>query len=323
MLYFQAHIMQAFFCQSMLNPSSTQAHDIYALFRSFHIAAFGMLALIIFLSFFISIKYRKKKNDDSIPKQTTGNKTLEIFMIGIPTLLLIYFFYQSFITMKAVEPAVAEGSTPDIIITGHQFWWDANYNNTKVVTANEIHLPAGKKILLELRAADVIHSFWVPALGNKMDMIPGKPNFIYLNIDKPGTYAGLCSEFCGAEHAWMRMDIVAQSEADYAKWIAENETDAHPPMGSLATEGSTIFQTSTCANCHRIRGTDALGVIGPDLTHFDSRKKMLGGMMNVDSMNIYTWISGPQKVKPGSKMPDFIFNKDSLQALTAYLLQLK
>ncbi len=320
---FYSHIIHVFFCQSMLNPSSTQAHDIYALFQSFHIAAFGMLALIIFLSFFISIKYRKKKNDDSIPKQTTGNKTLEVFMISIPTLLLIYFFYQSFNVMKAVEPAVAGDATPDIIITGHQFWWDANYTNSKVVTANEIHLPAGKKILLELRAADVIHSFWVPELGNKMDMIPGKPNFIYLDIDKPGSYAGLCSEFCGAEHAWMRMDIVAQNEKDYADWLAQNSTDATLPKDSLAMEGSEIFQTGTCASCHRIRGTNSLGVVGPDLTHFDSRKKMLGGMMNVDSMNIYKWISDPQKVKPGSKMPDFIFNKDTLQALTAYLLQLK
>ena len=312
-----------FLLQSMLNPSSEQADKIYKLFNYFNIAALCMFLLVTVLAAYICIKYRKKKNDERKPDQFKGNNLLEAFMIGVPTLLVVFFFYKTIQVMRSVEPATEVYPQPDIIITSHQFWWEVEYPSAKVITANEIHLPVHKKILMELRSADVIHDWWVPELGNKMDCIPGHVNHLWLNINKAATYAGLCSEFCGAQHAWMRMDIVVQNTADYNNWLAATAAIAKVPSDSLAMKGASIFQATTCANCHRVNGTPAAGAIGPDLTHLFSRMKMLAGMMPVNEANLYKWIANPQQVKPGSKMPDFIYSKDTVNALVHYMTQLQ
>lgn len=308
--------------QSMLNPSSDQADRIYRLFNYFNVAAFGMLGLVTFLTFYIIFKYRKK-DDDRKAAQFKGNNKLEALMIGGPTLLVAFFFYQTVKTINAVEPNVENYRQPDVIVTGHQFWWEVEYPKSGVVTANEVHLPVNKKVLLELRSADVIHDWWVPELGNKMDLIPNRVNHLWLNINKPATYAGVCSEFCGAQHAWMRLDVIAQDETSYNEWIAANSKKPIEPTGELALKGAQIFQAATCANCHKVEGTTAAGVAGPNLTHIGLRRKMLAGMMDVNEANLYLWISDPQKIKPGAKMPNFIYSKDTLNALAAYMSQLK
>ncbi len=307
----------------MLHPSSQQADKIYRLFNFFNIAALGMFVLVTSLTIYVCIKYRKKKDDKRTASKFTSNNVLEAFMIGIPTLLVAFFFYKTISVMSSVEPETDVYPSPDIIVTAHQFWWEVQYPTANFVAANEIHLPIHKKILIALRSADVIHDWWIPALGNKMDCIPGIVNHLWLNINDTATYSGLCSEFCGAQHAWMRIDVVAQTMKDYNNWVKANAAAAAAPADSLSLKGYQIFQGATCANCHKIDGTNANGNIGPNLTHLFSRKKMLAGMLPVSEDNLYKWISHPQAIKPGSKMPDFIFSKDTLNALVHYMTQLK
>ena len=176
---------------------------------------------------------------------------------------------------------------------------------------------------MQLNAADVIHDWWVPALGGKMDMIPGMDNYLWLTIDKPGIYEGACSEFCGQQHAWMRIRVIAQSPEDYQLWLRDEAAAAETPADTLARAGAVLFQEATCSSCHRVRGTGANGLQGPDLTHFASRQTMLAGMMPNNFANVENWLTDPQKVKPGAHMPRFIFTQDSIRALTAYLEQLK
>lgn len=311
------------FLQSMLNPSSQQAHQIYRLFNAYNAAAFSMLGFVMLLTAYICIKYAKRKNSDRRAAQFKGSAKMEALMIGIPALLIAYFFYRTITTMRQVAPAVAAHIKPDVIVTGHQFWWQVQYPREGVTTANEVHLPVGKKLIIELHSADVIHSWWVPELGNKMDLVPGRTNYLTLTIDKPATYAGVCSEFCGAQHAWMRLYIVAQEPASYAAWAAANGQPVAAITDPLAAKGAGIFQTATCANCHQVRGTAAVKDQGPDLTHLFSRKKMLSGMLPMNKENLYRWISDPQAVKPGAYMPGFKFPKDTLEALVQYMTQLK
>ena len=242
-------------------------------------------------------------------------------MIGIPTLLVGGFFYLTLTTMKAVLPP-ADGSKPEVVIRGHQFWWEARYSGGKAIVANEIHLPVGRKLLLYIEAADVIHDWWVPELGAKMDAIPGRTNHLWVTIQKPGVYEGACSEFCGAQHAWMRIRVVAQPEADYRQWVRERQQDAVTPVTASAVAGAAFFNRETCGTCHRIRGTAANGNVGPDLTHFASRQTMLAGMMPNTRENLRRWLQDPQAVKPGAKMPRFIYSKDSINVLVDYLTTL-
>lgn len=307
--------------QSIFEPASPEAEKILGLTYGFIIAALGILMLVIFLIVYITIKFGKKGNTIE-PRQVSGNRKLEIAMIAGPLLLVIGFFFWSVKTVSAVLPDKGL-QKPDVIITGHQWWWQADYPGTKVTTANEIHLPIGKKLLLELDAADVIHDWWVPVLGGKMDMIPGRSNYLWVTITKAGIYEGACSEFCGQQHAWMRIKVFAQSPEDYKRWIAAHAKNSVIPTDTLAKAGEALFMRASCSSCHAISGTAARGLQGPDLSHFTSRSTMLAGMKDNNPENIAKWLNDPQKVKPGAHMPRFIFSKDSIRVLTAYLSQLK
>lgn len=307
--------------QSIFDSASPQAEKINHLGYGFLTAASGVLLLVVVLTVYITLKFRANANAAE-PRQIAGNRKLEIAMVGVPTILVIYFFFWSLNTMNAVNPDRGDYK-PDVVITGHQWWWEAVYPGSAVITANEIHLPTGRKLLLQLNSADVIHDWWVPSLGAKMDMIPGMNNFLWVTINKPGIYKGTCSEFCGEQHAWMRIMVIAQAPADYNKWLLVHAVKAKMPTDSLAMVGEGIFIHSSCSSCHRIKGTMASGMEGPSLTHFGSRKTMLSGMMDNNPSDIEKWLTDPQKIKPGAHMPRFIFSKDSVRAITAYLTQLK
>ena len=319
MLYLQSLLLP----QSVEHPASRQADKITRLFNDFNVAAAGMLLLVGFLIVYICIRFRQRKGDSLQPEKESSNKKLEALMIGGPALLLVFFFYQTVSVMNAVNPAVSRSRQPDVIITGHQWWWEIDYPKAHVVTANEVHLPVGRPLVMEMRSADVIHDWWVPELGNKMDLVPGQKNYLSLDITRPGTYIGACSEFCGAQHAWMRIKVIAQSPAVFHNWLAENAKNAAEPADTLAHIGARLFQAKTCANCHRIQGTAATATIGPDLTHLALRKDILTGLMKNNQQDLFKWVDQPQKVKPGAHMPDFKFKKDSVNAIVHYLLQLK
>lgn len=306
---------------SIFSSASSEAHEITTLTIYFIIASMSVLLTVIGLLIYVTVKFRARPGD-SEPRQFTGNKTVEGFMIGIPMLLVGGFFYLTFTTMHNVLPP-ADGLKPEVVIRGHQFWWEARYPSSDAIVANEIHLPVGRKLLMHIEAADVIHDWWVPELGAKMDAIPGRTNHLWVTIRKPGVYEGACSEFCGAQHAWMRIRVVAQPEAEYQQWLKERGQNAISPTSPGAAIGKAFFNRETCGSCHRIRGTEANGNVGPDLTHFASRKTMLAGMMPNTRTNLRKWLENPQAVKPGALMPRFIYPKDSINVLVDYLSTLK
>lgn len=306
---------------SIFNTASPQAERIKSIGNGFLIAGSAMLLLVIILTICIVIRFRQKAGTPE-PRQTSGNRKLEVFMVGVPVMLVIIFFTWSVNVVSAVMP-VRGHHTPDIIITGHQWWWQADYTGDGLITANEIHLPVGRPLLFELRSADVIHDWWVPALGAKMDMIPGSPNYLWVSAQRVGVYEGTCSEFCGEQHAWMRIRVVVDSPGAYRQWVGDHHKAAVQPLDSTARFGQALFMHASCSGCHRIAGTPATGITGPDLTHFASRSTLLSGMMDNSPYNVQQWLTDPQKVKPGAHMPRFIFGKDSIKALTAYLSRLK
>ena len=212
---------------------------------------------------------------------------------------------------------------PDILIIGHQWWWEARYTNSGAVVANEIHIPVGKPLALRLDAADVLHEFWVPELARKITTVPGHPNHIWIQADHAGTYLGFCSEFCGTQHAWMHFLLVAEPQQEFKKWEQGQLAPAPAPSNENAQKGLALFQQTSCVNCHAIKGTLASATIGPDLTHFAGRKQLGAGIAANTPENLRRWLRDPQQVKVGVKMPDFKFTDEQLTQLANYIETLK
>jgi len=236
--------------------------------------------------------------------------------IVTPIVLLTALFVWSDIFVMRSTAAPAEGSTAlTIDVVGHDWWWEARYAGTPVVTANEIHIPTGTRIEVVGTTADVIHSFWVPELARKIDLIPGRENRLLLEADRPGRYRGQCSEFCGLQHAHMAVAVVAQTPADFRRWLAHQK---QPAAGSSAT-----FTRASCGNCHTIRGTTADGSVGPDLTHLASRQTLASLTLPNTPDYLRAWIRDPGRFKPGTRMPKLRLTSRELDELVAYLERLK
>ncbi|HEY2350782.1 MAG TPA: cytochrome c oxidase subunit II [Puia sp.] len=307
------------FLQTVLAPASREAKTIKELFSAFNIAALAMLLFVCACVIYICFRYRRKAGDDDQPLAGHNNNFLEAAMIGLPLLILVFFFYRSVSAEAQIAPTTDSKKIPDVIITAHQWWWEVQYPKNHVIAANEIHLPVGRPILMEMRSADVIHDWWVPSFGNKIDLIPDIKNYLRLNIIKPGTFMGACSEFCGAEHAWMRIKVIAEMPEKFNMWLQNNGSLSAPVTDSISKTGAMLFQEKSCAGCHRIGGTDADMKIGPDLTHLAGRQDILTGLLVNNRTNLAKWIGHAQEVKPGAYMPDFSLSKDSLTALVHYL----
>jgi cytochrome c oxidase subunit 2 len=212
----------------------------------------------------------------------------------------------------------------DIEIIGHQWWWEVHYTNQDFDTANEIHIPVGQTVTLHVTTADVIHSFWVPELHGKMDLIPGQTNTFTIQADQAGVYRGQCAEFCGAQHAHMAFLVIAESAEDFQTWLDhQSQPGAEPEVGSLEQQGQQAFLGSACVYCHTIEGTNASGHVGPDLTHLASRRTIASGILPNTPGNLAGWIINSQTIKPGNHMPPMNLNGDQVQALLAYLATLK
>lgn len=207
---------------------------------------------------------------------------------------------------------------PDIVVVGEQYWWRVTYPDAGVETANEVHIPAGQPVTVEVRSDDVIHSFWVPQLAGKVDMIPGQTNRVVLEADQPGTFRGVCAEFCGAQHANMRFVAVAHEPADYEAWL-EARREPPQPAEELARQGEAVFQEQACSGCHTVEGTPAQGDVGPDLTDLGGRQELAAGLLDNTHENLRSWISEPQRHKPGTLMPPTELDDADLEALVTYL----
>lgn len=310
------------FFSQLFASSSTEASDINTLFLRYLILAGLIFSIVSALVIISAIKFRSNKRPNE-PSQIFGNKRLEITWTILPLVAVTFFFVLTVITMQDINQPVSKNKKPDIVVIAHQWWWDFEYPKEGVRAANEWHIPVGKKLLMEIRSADVIHSWWVPALGRKTDAVPGRINYTWIEADSAGVYDGTCSEYCGMEHAWMLIKVIAQNNNDFQKWIEHNKTSQPFPQDDLARKGALIFQQKTCANCHAIKGTPADVHIGPDLTHMASRTTLLSGMEKNTEANLRAWLKDPQKIKEGAHMPNFRLSKNDLNALVTYLEGLK
>ncbi|GAC1358965.1 MAG: cytochrome c oxidase subunit II [Herpetosiphon sp.] len=297
------------------DPHSASARQITDLmFVSFGIAAviFLLVAALVVYAIF-RFRWRPEDGLDE-PKQTHGNRKLEIGWTIAPAVVFVGVSLLMIPTMKAGRPA--DGQAVDIVVTGYQWWWDVQYPQSKITTANEIHIPTGRPVVLEIHGGDVIHAFWVPQLGREMDMNPGHVNRMTIGADKPGTYLGACAEFCGQEHAWMRLRVVAQTPEDFAIWQRQQQA-AHPVVDDAGRRGQELFQKLTCVSCHAIGGVGAQ--VGPNLNHLGSRQTLGAGVIDNSPDNLARWIRNPHAIKPAVLMPNLQLTEAQINDLVAYM----
>lgn len=306
----------------MFSPVSGQAHAITELILVVFAICTGIFVLVAWLVAHAALRFRYRAGDRE-PQQVFGSARVEALWTAGPLLLLAVIFALTVVAARASDPPTPAAEAPDILLVGHQWWWEIGYPNAHVVTANELHLPAGSRQLLELRSADVIHNFWVPELGRKMDMVPGHPTRLWVESDRSGTFSGACAEYCGAEHAWMRLRVVVDSPGAFARWVTHEQLPAASPAAASAKVGARLFGQLTCANCHAIEGTSFEGRIGPDLTHVASRATLAGELLDNSPANLTDWLVRPDALKPGSHMPNLHLSPDQVRSLVAYMETLR
>ncbi|WP_078391615.1 cytochrome c oxidase subunit II [Shouchella patagoniensis] len=287
-----------------LDPKGEAAQWIYDnMIISLIIMAF--VSIVVFAIFFIIvIKFRRKEGDDELPKQVHGNTAMEITWTVIPVILLIILFIPTvtgtFEFHVDADPAEHEDSVY-INVTGHQYWWQFDYEEG-FTAGQEVYIPAGERVVFELNAEDVIHSFWVPALGGKVDNIPGISNALWLQADEPGVFLGKCAELCGPSHALMDFKVIALERDDYDAWVEEMSAVETEDTMADAEAGYEVFQENACINCHAVGGQGT--AMGPALTNFGDRQKFAGVYDFDDDEALANWIRDPQSMKQGNNMPD-------------------
>jgi cytochrome c oxidase subunit II len=304
-----------------LNPQSPQARAIFDLAIVVGVVMVIIFAVVVGMVVYALLRFPRWREGERDPEQGEGNKTIEIVWTAIPLVIVTALFVLSARTMGISDPPPPP--KPDIVVIGHQWWWEARYTDSGAVVANEIHIPLNKALALRLDSADVLHEFWVPELARKIATVPGHPNHIWIQADKPGTYLGFCSEFCGTQHAWMHFLIIAEPQEEFQRWEQAQLAAAPTPVSENAKKGLALFEQMSCVNCHAIKGTIASAQVGPDLTHFASRKQLGAGIVANTPENLRRWMRDPQQVKVGVKMPDFKFTDEQVTELADYIETLK
>ncbi len=280
----------------------------------------GLIAFTIF-------RFRRRPGDDTHqePPQVYGSNQIEVAWTVIPILIVFILMGVTARVIASVQNASPPKQALKVRMIGHQWWWEVVYPDYGVVTANEVHVPAssdGKMATyLELQSADVIHSFWVPQLSGKTDLIPNRTNYMWIDPREPGVYLGNCAEYCGTQHANMLLRVIAQAPADFQKWIAGQQKPAAQDAG--VAPGQAMYGSLACVNCHTIRGTQSLGKFGPDLTHLMDRQTIGAGVMPNNAKNLRTWVNDPQDPKPGCFMPSMKLTDEQLGQVVEYLQSLK
>jgi cytochrome c oxidase subunit II len=301
---------------SLFNPSSPYALPTLRLFLWVLVLMAGVFAVVTALVLYSVFRFRSTPGDGD-PPAPGENPGMEIAWIGGAAVLLLVLLIPTVVTMREVDPP-AGARSPDLVVIGHQWWWEVRYPRSGAVAANEIHLPVRRPFLVRVESADVIHDFWLPQLTRKIDMTPGHPDDVWLEADGAGVYLGACVEYCGAEHAWMRLRVIAEPEAAFEAWLQDQRRPAPPPTTPEALAGARLFRQDACESCH------AAGIaVGPDLSHVAGRETLAGGVLANTPANLARWLADPQAVKPGSLMPNFHLTSGPLHSLVAYLETLK
>ncbi len=307
---------------SVFSPYSPLAGAITNLFTIALVIGAVVFLVVTGLVIYFSVRYHRRRGQEGEPPQGGSHRGIEIVWTAIPVLIVATLFVLSLRTAVAANPPMA-GAQPDLIVIGHQWWWEVRYPKTGIITANEVHIPAGQRLLLQLQSADVIHDWWVPNLGRKLDLNPDFPTQTWIEADKPGIYLGACSEYCGAEHAWMRIRVIADPPDQFNAWQQAQLHVPAAPAGGDAARGAQVFAQNTCVACHAVAGSPAQARVGPDLTHLASRQTIGAGVLDNSPQNLARWIKDPQAVKPGSYMPSLHLSDADVNAIAAYLESLK
>jgi cytochrome c oxidase subunit 2 len=318
--------------QSALDAGGIQSERLESLWWIFFYVCAAVYLIV--MAVLLTAWYRAKKADaetaPEIAPDTRREKRVSNIVKGAVAVTLVTMFVLMISSFRTGRAIGSLSSAPDYLsikVTGHQWWWEIEYQDkvpsNNVTTANELHLPVGRPVKLELKSDDVIHSFWLPNLHGKKDLVPNMPTVFYFQADKPGTYWGQCAEFCGYQHAKMRFIVVVESPEDFNNWIASGRQSSVEPATDLQKRGQEIFLTSSCVQCHTVQGTIANGRVGPNLTHIASRPYIAAGSLENTRAHLENWVTDPQKIKPGIRMPMNNYEAEDLRALIDYLESLK
>ena len=307
--------------QTAFNPRSDYANEGLDLFVLTIWMGVGVGVLVEAVLIWAAIRYRRRSGDP-LPPQIHGSTIIEVVWTTLPVIAVGFILFETLPVIFGTQ-APAPPSSMDVDVIGHQFWWEFQYPNSNVVTANELHLPVGQTANLVLKSEDVIHSFWIPALGGKRDAFPGHTNYIWMTPNSVGEFPGQCYQLCGYSHGNMRERAVIESPSDFQAWLTSQQQPAAQPTDPTAAEGGQLFQTRGCAACHTIAGTPAQGKVGPNLTHVASRGVIAGSILQNTPQELRAWLKDPPGIKPGSIMPNLGLNDHELDVLVAYLQSLQ
>ena len=324
-----AHALASTAPMNMMDPAGTPAQSI------FHLSWFvlglvsGIFAVVGGLLTFIVVRYRARPGDETEPTQIYGSNQIELSWTVIPILLVFMLFLTTARVILGTEHIPKPSNALTVVVVGHQFWWEYDYPSLGIVTANELHVPVSDPThptptYLNTTSADVTHSFSIPRLAGKMDVIPNRVNTLWIDPFAAGLYLGQCNQYCGTQHAKMLLRVYADSPADFAAWVKHEQSSAADPstLNPEQVSGKWVFEHNACANCHTVKGTSAKGKFGPDLTHMASRDTLGSGAFSNNEQNLHKWIDEPDYFKPGVLMPPMHLNEKDLNAVTAYLMTL-
>jgi cytochrome c oxidase subunit II len=311
---------------SVLSPNSLQTRLIDRLWDAMYLTSIVVFALVVGALLWGTFRRRPAEAPRTDPAAERRMTSAVALATGLTVVVLFGFLVYDMAVGRQLTTNPGDQAL-QIRVTAHQWWWEVQYRDSLAqnwaTTANEIHIPAGKPVALELRSTDVIHSFWPPSLSQKRDLIPGNPNSLWFQADTPGVYRGQCAEYCGQQHAKMAFLVIAEPPDSFATWLESQRDTALTPTSELTKRGQEVFLTSSCVMCHAISGTPAGSRIGPDLTHLASRRTIAAGTLPNTRGNLAGWIVDPQRIKPGTRMPPNQLDPIDLHALLAYLESLK
>jgi len=303
-------------------PVSTPAQSIFELSLLVLAIAAAIFVVVSGLLAYATAKFRKRRDDDGRePAQVYGSTQVELAWTITPVVIVLVLFLATARVIFTVQDPPRRPGALEVTVIGHQFWWEYQYPGLKVVTANELHVPVGEPTFLTLLSADTDHSFWVPRLAGKTDLIPNHPNKMWIEPSEKGVYVGQCAQYCGTQHAKMLLRVYVEAREDFDRWIKEQAAAAQ--TNDSSSEGRRVFERTACINCHTVAGTAANGRFGPDLTHLMSRETLGSGVAPNTAENLRRWIRRPDDFKPGALMPPMGLTDQQLDAVTAYLVSLR
>lgn len=307
---------------SVFDANSPQARAIERLF-TYDLAISAVIFLTVAsLVIYAIVRFRHRPGEPAQPPQDEGNPKLETLWTAIPAVILLSLLVATAYTMRVVNPPPTR-PVPNVEIIAHQWWWEYRYPQSGVVTANELHMPAGQKWLLGVESADVIHDFWVPNLSAKVDANPNSQNFLWLQPTNPGVYWGTCAEYCGTQHALMNIRVFVEPPEQFEQWRQAQLQVPPPPSTPETQRGLQLIESRTCASCHTIAGTKAKGKVGPDLTHVGGRQTLGAGATTNTLEEMTRWVQDPQQIKPGCNMPSLKLTPEQSRDIATYLETLK